>query len=230
MKTLLLSLISFLVYASGITQTKEWTINSGEDVKKVLGDSISFRYPQFSPGAVYFRDGSVSRAALNLNLINGEMQFIAPSKDTMALADEGLIQYIVIRSDTFYYSKVFIEFIYGNAEARLGRIEAIKPVNLKKTGAYGQSSSVSSINSASSFYNTNNSVARLDEGRQIALHKETVYFIGDAFGKFLPAIKKHIYEMFNTQKNSIETFIKENKIELSKEGDLIKLVDFIGKK
>ena len=230
MRSVLLLVVAFLLYANNYAQEISWTVKSGENPKHVLGDSIVFRYPRFTPGSVYFKDGKVSNAALNLNLLNGEMQFISPSNDTMALADEGLIKYIVINADTFYYSKVFIECIYSNTEAKLGKIEAIKPVNLKKTGAYGQVSSVSSINSASSFYNANSSVAKLGEEKEIALHKETVYFIGDEFNRFLPVMKKNIYEMFNTRNTSIETFIKENKIELDKEEDLVKLVDFLGKK
>lgn len=230
MRYFLLLVTALLLHVNNYAQDEQWVVKNNDNVKEVLGDSVIFMYPRFTPGSVYFRDGKVSKAALNLNLLNGEMQFISLSNDTMALADEGTIKYIVINTDTFYYSKVFIELVYGNAEAKLGKIIAIKPVNMKKTGAYEAVSSVSSINSASSFYNTTSSVAKLGGEREIALHKETVYFIGDGFNHFLPAMKKNIYEMFNTRKTSIETFIKENKIELSKEEDLVKLIDFLGKK
>ena len=45
----------------------------------------------------------------------------------------------------------------------------------------------------------------------------------------MPAVKKNIYKMFNTKMSKIEPFIKENKIEVNKEDDLVKLIDFLGK-
>ena len=61
------------------------------------------------------------------------------------------------------------------------------------------------------------------------MHKETIFFIGDSFNNFQPAVKKNIYKIFNTKISTVEPFIKENKIVLSKEDDLVKLIDFLGK-
>jgi len=229
MKFFLFVLTTLFIYGNSNAQNKEWTIPAGEDIKDFLGDSILFRYPQFTQGFVYFRDETVSNALLNLNLINGEMQFIAPSKDTMTVSNEGTIKYITINKDTFYYDKGFVELVHTNTGVKLAKIDVIKPISVKKTGGYGQSSSASAITTVSSFYNNSNQFTKLTENKEVTLRKETIYFVGNSFNKFLPALKRNIYELFNNKEPAIEAFIKKEKIELNKKDDLVKLVDFIGK-
>ena len=217
-----------LVYAHSYAQNDQWTVKAGESIEHGLGDSIIYRYPQFTQGVVYFKDGRASHALLNLNFVTGEMQFIALSKDTLAIANKITIKYITIQSDTFYFDKVYIELIHGNTEAKLGKLEIIKVSDIKKEGAYGQMSSTSAINTTNSFYSDNQSY-KLTEKSAVTLHKETVFYIGDRFNNFLPAVKKNIHKMFNTKMSRIEPFMKENKIVLNKEDDLIKLIDFLEK-
>lgn len=223
-----LNLLSLLLLC-GITQAQqtEWVVKAGENAKEVLGDSVIYQYPQFTGGTVYFKDGSASNGNLNLNLFNGEMQFINAAGDTMALSDAGLAKYITIQNDTFYFSKVYVQSVYENKTAKLAKLVAIKQVDLKKKGAYSQSSSISSINSASYFLGSNNQVTKLTEAKEVVLHKETFYFIGDKFNNFKPAFKKNIFNMFNSNKSAIDAFIKSNKINLDKIDDLVKLVYFI---
>jgi len=180
------------------------------------------------PGSVYYKDNTASAARFNLNLVNGEMQFINPLEDTMTVADERTIQYIVIKTDTFYYDKVYVDLIHGNATAKLGKVVAIVPGDIQKVGGYGQASSSSAINTYS-YFSSGGQIARLNQDKVIKLHKRTIYFIGDNFDHFLPVNKKNIYSMFTKQEPAIDNFIKENKIALDKEADLVKLIDFLEK-
>src|SRR5262245_21107643 len=126
MKFFLLVISEVLISSYSYPQNDQWTVKAGENIKEVLGDSVIFRYPQFVAGSVYFRDGSVANAKLNLNLINGEMQFISPSKDTLTVTNEVTIKYITIRTDTFYFDKVYVELICGKGTVKLAKIEIIK--------------------------------------------------------------------------------------------------------
>jgi len=228
MKIFLITVSVLLIGAHSYAQHGQWTVKAGESIKEVLGDSIIFQYPQFMPGSVYFKDKTVSIARFNLNLVNGEMQFIDPSEDTMTVDNEGTIQYIIIQTDTFYYDKVYVDLIHSNAIAKLAKVVAIVPGDIQKVGGYEQPSSVSSINSSSYFYN-GSQVVKLKEDKIITLHKRTIYFIGNNFNHFLPANKKNIHSMFTKQHMAIDNFIKENKIVLDKESDLLKLIDFLEK-
>jgi hypothetical protein len=221
--------ISIVLLCKNIyAQKNQWTVNPGESIREVLGDSVIYRYPQFTRGTVYYKDGTVSHGTLNLNLLIDEMQFIAPSKDTLAIANENTISYITIQADTFYFDKVYIELIYGNDAAKLGKHEIIKLNDITKEGAYGQMSSTSSISTTNSFA-INDQSYNLTEKKIITLKKETIFFIGDSLNNFLPAVKKNIYKMFSTKTSAIEPFIQENKPVLNNETDLMRLIDFLGK-
>lgn len=226
-KALLLIIVTALFSIKNYAQTNHWTVKAGESIKESLGDSVIYHYPQFMSGVVYHKDGTVSHASLNLNLITGEMQFISPSKDTLAIANETAINYVTIQDDTFYFDKVFIQLIHGNINAKLGEIEIIKQSDVQKEGAYGQMSSTGSIDAFTSYYNLNQSY-KLAEKSTITMRKSTILFMGDKNNHFLPANKKNISKLFG-KKSSAESFIKENKIDLDKEDDLIKLVDYLGK-
>ncbi|MEO8710614.1 MAG: hypothetical protein ABI405_00755 [Parafilimonas sp.] len=225
---LFLTISIAMLYANTYAQKNQWTVNPGESIREALGDSVLYKYPQFVRGAVYYKDGTVSYGSLNYNLLIGEMQFIAPSKDTLAIANENTISYITIQADTFYFDKVYIELIRGNDEAKLGKLEIIKLNDITKEGAYGQMSSTSAISTTNSFA-INDQSYKLTEKKAITLHKETIFFIGDSLNNFLSADKKNIYKMFSKKKSAIESYIKENKPEFTKETNLVRLIDFLGK-
>jgi len=209
-------------------QKNRWTVKAGESIEKILGDSNIFRYSQFMPGVIHYKDGNVSHASFNLNRITGELQYIAPSKDTLSVGNETSINYLTIQADTFYFDKVYIELIHGNAIAKLGKIEIIKMGNIEKEGAYGQMSSTASIESVDAYY-SGSQTYKLVAKNTITLEKRIVFFVGDNNNNFLPASKKNITKMFSEKKAAIESFIKENKIAFSNEDDLVKLIDFLSK-
>lgn len=227
MKTILFTVGICLLNITGHGQQQTWTVKSGESLKTALGDSVIFRYPVFEPGIVYFKNGTASAALLNLNLTNGEMQFISPAKDTLTVDYEQTISSVVIKADTFYFDKVFVELIQNNGVAKLARMENFVPIDMQKMGGYDQATSTSSINSASYFFNGNQS-AMLKQDKLMVLRKKNNYFIGDKFNHFLPASKKNITKLFNKQAGAINDFLKENKIVFIKEADLLKLVDLLG--
>lgn len=224
----LLAISAVLLHTHGHAQKNQWTVKAGESIEEALGDSVIYRYAQFMPGIVYYNDGKASRGYLNFNRIIGEMQFLAPGKDTLSVANETSIKYITIQTDTFYFDKVYIELIHSNAAAKLGRLEIIKLTDFKKEGAFGQMISTSSIDALNSFY-TGSQTYKLTQKSIVTLSKKTIFFIGNNDNDFVPAAKKNITKMFSKKSSTLESFIKENKIGFSKEDDLLKLVDFLGK-
>jgi hypothetical protein len=226
-KFLLPVFVIVLFNTKDFAQTNHWTVRAGESIKEKLGDSVIYHYPQFISGVVHYKNGTLSHAALNFNQVTGEMQFIAPSKDTMAIANESSIDHITIQDDTFYFDKVFIQLIHENANAKLGKIEIIKQTNVEKQGAYGQMNSTGSIDAIDSYYSSGQ-MYKLAESTTVTMRKRAVFFIGDKNSQFLPATKRNINKLFG-KKNTGESFIKENKIAFDKEDDLIKLVDYLGK-
>src|SRR3954470_19344932 len=98
-------------------QNEQWTVKPGENVDTTLPAEVKFQYPKFTQGSVFFRDGNVSSALLDYNKLSGEMQFIAPKGDTLALSNEATVKFIVIASDTFFYDKGYLQLITSNTTA-----------------------------------------------------------------------------------------------------------------
>jgi len=227
-KRLFLALASTLLLHYSHAQIKQWTVKAGETIQEVLGDSTIYRYPQFVDGRVYYNDGQASRGLLNFNRLTGQMEFIAPSKDTLAIANEATITYIAVQNDTFYFDNVYLELIHHNAAARLGKMDVIKLLDIKKEGAFGQMNSTSSITSTSSFYSGRQDY-QLAQKVEITLKEQTKFFISNGNENFVPATKKNINKIFSQKMPAIEPFIKEHNIDISKLEDLVRLIDFLEK-
>lgn len=209
-------------------QNGNTTVKGGEKISDAISPEIKFRYPAFIPGNIFFKDGTTSQALLDLNLLNEEMQFVDLKGDTLSLDNEATIKYIAINSDTFYYSKGYVELIAGNALIKLARKQRLKIGDVRKVGGYDQASSVSAITSYSSI-NNGTQVTNLTQRAEVLLSKETTYFIGDSYNHFLPANKKNIMKMFGKKEAEIEHFLEENKIRFYNPDDLKKLIDFLQK-
>src|ERR1700712_5283487 len=82
-------------------------VNAGDDLYTKLGHEI-YLYPAFTTGTVAFRDGKMSQAKLNYNFLNGEVQFINDTGDTLSLANELTIKYLTIAKDSFFYSDGYL--------------------------------------------------------------------------------------------------------------------------
>ncbi|MEI9946310.1 MAG: hypothetical protein WDN26_19075 [Chitinophagaceae bacterium] len=63
-------------------------IPAGNSILQILTPAKQFKYPQFRPGKVMFKDGSIASAQLNYSFLTGEVEFIGPANDTLAISDD----------------------------------------------------------------------------------------------------------------------------------------------
>src|SRR5690349_12058475 len=106
MRTTTLIILAIFIFNQNLFAQKErWTVKAGEETAESIPDSIKFLYPHFATGFVYFKDGKISRAPLNYNLLVEEIQFISTDMDTLSIADEATIKLITMNNDSFYYDK-----------------------------------------------------------------------------------------------------------------------------
>jgi len=149
---------------------------------EVLAKRI-YRYPVFTSGVIYFKDGNTPSALLNYNFLLGEMQFIAPKGDTLSIANEKTIKLITIKDDSFYYDKGYLELIMTGSVVKLVMKQKINVTGTQKIGAYDQPSAVSSISSYTTFSSGPRSY-KLNVRQDVLLSKETSYYLGDKFNHF----------------------------------------------
>lgn len=148
-----LLLLFALVYSTGLfaQNTASVTVKAGSKIRDVLTTADVFYYPQFTKGKVFFRDGSKAEAKLNYSCLVDEIHFIDPKGDTLALADEKTIKFIVIDSDSFYYDDGYVRRIAGSDVAKLAVKQVWVVGDTRKIGAYNTANTTSSITSYTSY-------------------------------------------------------------------------------
>jgi hypothetical protein len=206
-------------------QNKKQVVQGNDDINSSIPDSIKYKYSSFTSGRVMFKDGTIAGSLLNYNLLSGEVQFVSPKGDTLAIANEETIKYIAIANDTFFYDKIYLQLVEGNAAAKLAKNEKMKLADIKKMGGFGSYTSSGGIENYSSL-NIGSRTLHLEENKQMIFITHTVYYISDPFYHFLPATKKNVLKMFN-KKRGLAIYLNENKIDFLKEEDLKKLLAYL---
>jgi hypothetical protein len=190
---LLSAFLFFLNSIVGAQKRKTYTINPGVKATEVIPADELFLYPNFTAGTVYFKTGAYSSGLLNYNFLVAEIQFIDPKDDTLSLADEGTIGYIVITSDTFYYDNGYLKFIRHCGEFKLAQKQFFVLANVEKIGAMGTKTSSSSIGIYTRLpgnYKNNGLIAQ----EVLTLVRNDLYYFGDKFNHFKKLNKKEITE------------------------------------
>ena len=204
------------------------TIKSGNKVEEVLKPADIYYYPQFTNGQVFYRGGTKGTAKLNYTRVHDEMLFINPTGDTLALGNEKTIKFIVIGRDTFYYDEGYVKIISDNKEVKFAEKQVWVVVNLRKPGPHNSTSSSASVTSVRS-YRDGNEVTRnnLTLNEDIVLRKETQYYIGDEYYRFVRPVKKKLHQLFPKEERSLDNYFKANQVDINKKEDLEKLFHFL---
>jgi len=212
-----------ITYAQDSTQI---FIEAGKTVSDVLTPQKIYHYPQFINGKIFFRDGTTSEAQLNYNYLNGEIEFIAPNRDTLAIAKEQMlnIKKVVIDTNFFFYNRGYLQEVMESQVGRLLKKQIFDVVKREKIGAYNQPTSTSAIESYGSFtdnYGVFSPNLKIKEN--ITLVLKTDYFFSDHYNLFLPANKKNLYKAYPSKKDQIDKYLEQNSVDFKNPADLKKL-------
>ncbi|HTM92475.1 MAG TPA: hypothetical protein VL095_08660 [Flavisolibacter sp.] len=196
--------------------------NESELVKKM------YRYPQFLEGRAYYKNGGITDSRFNYNYLTNLILFISPKGDTLELAQGESFDKITIGTDTFCYAnKIFIQQLTHASTCNLFVKTFLRYNGREKKGAYGGYSSTSASSSISEMYaSTGPGVGKLTADENIIYVFDYSYYLSGKFGKFYPATKKGVYDMFSKKQKQLKEFLETNKIDLNKKEDLEKLVEF----
>ena len=205
------------------------TIRTGESVKDVLTTAEIYHYPQFTNGKVFLRDGSKAAGKMNYNRFYGQMLFINPKGDTLALADEKNIKFIVFQKDTFYYSDGYMRLIEDNGVTKLSEKQTWVLADIRKIGTHNRPATTVAVTSFSTYTNGLDAAKSKDliMSEDIVLQKRTHYYFGDKYNLFVPASKKGLLQLFPNEQQRIENYLKDNKVNFNKKEDVEELYQFL---
>jgi hypothetical protein len=166
------------------------------------------------PGEIVLSDGTIIKdRLLRYNIYSRQIEFV-DKNDTMAIANTFDVKQLKIGERSF----IFTSFVYDGKPVEDWLevlVDGDYSLFLYRRIVYRYVESLSESNP--------------ETDRFFMIEK---YYIQDSNGeiKALPNTKKQIVKCLAEKNPDIESFMKENKIRLTKEGDLVKLMEFCNKK
>lgn len=223
--TILLLLISLLQQIGKAQTPVTYTIKPGDYFLNVIPAEEIFRYPKFSPGTVFFKDGRTVGSLLNYSSLAGTIQFIN-ARDTLSLAEEQTIRQVVIQKDTFLYSNGFYRVL-----SRKDPLQLLERVYFKEftqnQGAYGMSTATTSTENINAVMNLSKQF-NIQASHEINLVKYTQYGLMDKRGNLIYPDRKKLLKANPGARKQIEEFFllhgPENNL---KKDDFLQLMDLL---
>ena len=220
---LLFTLFLGVCIADIATQKKKsFTINPGEKIAEKIPQHEIYSYPEFVSGKVYLINNTYSVAMMNYNSLFGEMQFINLKGDTLSLADEKMIELIIINKDTFYFNEGYLKLVFNEGKVKLANKKIIRFANRQKLGGFGESSQ-SSIETYGVLSNQSY-LKELVANEVITMVKDSVFYIKDDLNDFKVVNKKTLLDIYLRNEKDLKNYLKEKKVDFSNEEDIKKLI------
>ena len=159
---------------------------------------------------------------MNYNSLFGEMQFINLKGDTLSLADEKMIELIVINKDTFYFNEGYLKLVLNEGKVKLANKKFIRFANRQKLGGFEESSQ-SSIETYGVLSNQSY-LKGLVANEVITMVKDSVFYIKDDLNGFKAVNKKTLLDIYPRNEKDLKNYLKEKKVDFSNEEDIKKLI------
>ena len=203
---------------------------SGEDLSQKVSTQLQYLFPEFTNGAVYYLGAQNGSGKLNYNMLLGEMQFLE-NNEVRALSNVKNVIVVSIDKRKFYpFNET--EFVEELLSTDRGQLLVRRKGNVaphSKKGAYGSSSSTSSITSYSSI-SSDNRQYDLSVFEDVLISVNYFYYIKGSNGKYiLIRNQKTFMKQFSGHNAQIEAFVKEHNIRFDKEDDLKALLEYCSK-
>jgi hypothetical protein len=218
-------------YAQDSSNKRTIIVNSMDEQSRVPLMEAVFLYPEFKQSKLVYKDNAVTEALLNYNRYFGQLYFINEKKDTMVLARPELFNMFVLDKDTFYFNdKTYAYLVTHYGEVNLVKNEALSLVGREKKGLYGSYSGVYSADSEKTFtYDEMQMTTWLKMDENAVYKMGAKYLLRDKYNNFFPAVKKNFYNLFSKNEKALKKYLQDNRVDLDKEADLLRLLEYANK-
>src|SRR5690242_3070533 len=123
--TKLLMLVAIILQGATVSAqvTERTIVRAGEDLGPAISPTGHYRFGEFTPGILKMKYGSISKARFNVHICNGEIQFIDPKGDTLAIAQAEFVDNLTIGENTrfVYVDKLTYEIVSETPSRKLGK-------------------------------------------------------------------------------------------------------------
>ncbi|MCL2502519.1 MAG: hypothetical protein FWE30_06360 [Bacteroidales bacterium] len=221
MKKLFFPIILFFLTEIHVHGQEPVTVKFGEDINQI---SVSGKYlfPEFQNARV-FRQHESFEVQMNYNALTGEMEFIDPTGTILALGD--VVQFIVFGKRIFKQTpKGYLEILADDSGVEFLVHRQYKVGDIKKHGAYGTTSSTTSITSYSAITADPNYFS-------LSLAQDAIYFKTDTYyiyaaRRYRLANRSGFTRVFGRQRPGLKDYLKQEPVNFSNGEDLIRLFTY----
>jgi hypothetical protein len=229
MKLLALTITVLITQAAYAQDSTTIKVDAGHTIPEVVTPALRYHFPSFTQGRVLMKDKTAYDAKLNYNVLSGEIDFISPEGDTLAIADNLRVNIdrVIIDTNTYFYNNGYLKVVSEGKAGSLLKKQRFDIVATEKIGAYGMSSPTSAIDTYNSYMDGQGNWRTLSPRENVLLKLKTEYYLGNEYNLFLPATRKNLDKLFYKKRAEIETYLKEHATDFSKEDDLKKLLLFL---
>ncbi len=221
-----LCLSSFLCFAQDEKTVTINTIDRGLPMSKTV-----LLHEQFLDGKVIFKDEAYAQTKFNYNRLTGQMLFLTPKKDTLALSRPETTAMVIIANDTFaFYDNSFIQKIthFTNAPSLYVK-QYMKYIGKEKKGPYGTYSSIAQSNSNSTYTADDQITQYLSIDENMIYKPNTEYYLTIDQEKFYPAKKASLFKMLPQYKEKIKEYVESTRTNFNDKYELELLIKHIQK-
>ncbi len=202
---------------------------SGDNLSNKVSAQMQFLFSKFTDGYVYYVGQQKISGQLNYNMLLGEMQFIDPTGQILALGNVPNVAMVTIDNRTFYPfdNKDFVEELLSSNNIQLQvRRKGKMAQHTKKAGFGG----VSSTSSVTSFSGIDSQSSNLSVTEDILITLDNFYYLVTPNSKKRVLIKnqKTFTKQFPKHEAEIQTFVKDHQTRFDNEDDLKALVNYCG--
>jgi hypothetical protein len=195
---------------------------------------------QFQPGTIIYHNGKSIAVHLNYSYLPGEMHFIGPKGDTLAMIEDPLVRHIMVGKDLFYFLPgtgylLALSDAYPVKPVEKHVIRIIKGAPLS---GYQPGNMV-----VSSDFNTgilkgtvvdkyvgpkpsNDQIYYQPAPNLILLSRQVSFYLMDKNQRFYKAKKSTLLNLFPAHHKPIRLFIQKHQTNFKRREDLIDLLQF----
>ncbi|NMB37607.1 MAG: hypothetical protein GX993_06185 [Bacteroidales bacterium] len=199
----------------------------GEDLAQHMLDSVKYVLPDFTAGLVVFKDGSTANGPVNISTITQRVLFISPDGEIQEVLNQGTIDRVSVKGRSFVNTKQgYVELLdMGGDDIIFGCVRRVKFLESEKTGAFGTSTTTSSVTSMSSIAADGRVYELAQNVKTPYTYSETPYL--SRKGKFNYASKRYIIKCFPSKKAEIEKYLQDHKVDFGSMDDVRALFDYL---
>lgn len=210
---------------SAQSKTGEISYSKGQDLQSALSDTVVFALREFSDGRVFFKDMSSYSAKLNISNLEQCVKFIDPAGgDTLNVANESEIAYVIAANKTFYKTRFgYAQVLKYSGSCLFCFVKDLSVEQLQSMTSYGRipaTSTAKTVNALNDIAGANSGNVGKNMDLKYNMRLLPVLINGN---KVMVSTRKAFMKAFPDKKDHIKQLAQETKTDF---GDVVSAYNF----